>query len=568
MLTEFFKEKQSSIQILSVILFCFILYIPTVYFDFAWDDGDHIINNPLIKSEAFPWQIFKEATHPGNLFRPVFYLTLWLNSFVFGLEPWSFHLVNILLHCLVVLLVQIFIANLTGSKTVSLITAVIFGLSSAQSEVVASVSYRTESLAASFVLLTLISAQYVLSKGVVRYRDLVMLGASAILGMLSKENGITILILIPLLWVFYFGAAKNMNAAPGRLKASVLLPVALALGCYLYLRSQAVLVSAELSSSTSVFDNVLIGQDITARIIKALYFQGIYLFNLLVPHPIFNDYSFANVSATFEWTPVEISFVALALGFLFLGVANFKKRNLIGFGVAWYFLAFSLTGNFVNLIGTHFANRLTYLPSIGLYLIVGSIFARLASHQYLRYLCLAYVVFMSLITSFQVTAWQNNRALSEFDLGLGTKSARIYHSLATVSFREGKLKAAEEYEQKAIQIHPEFWPSHLFLTKLYLTIEDFDRAEDSLRRYRELRPNSTVELESEGWIKFGRGEFEGALLIFDRLRSYDSASDGALLGYYCAAKAVGADIEVDKIAQAFSERIKKDPRYIKCSKAH
>lgn len=557
MSSDFFQQKKSFII---PALFCFIIFAPTLAFDFAWDDGDHVLNNPLLKTEAFPWYIFTEATHPGNLFRPVFYLTLWLNSFVFGLEPWSFHLVNILLHCSVVLLVQLFVSNLTASRSIGFFTAIIFGLSSAQSEVVAAVSYRTESLAACFVLITLIYAQKCLKLGEANLPDVITLGLFSFMAMLSKENGVTVLALLLLVY-FWNKSAFNRKAF-----ITLFASGTISLGFYLLLRAKAVLVSAELSSSTSVFDNVLIGQDFITRILKSLYFQGVYLFNLIIPHPIFNDYSYANVSAVFEGTTSELLFVLMAVAFLIIGIINFKKRNLVGFGIAWYFLAFSVTGNFVNLIGTHFANRLTYLPSIGVYLIIGSMFAQLASQKYLRYACVGYLAFMSLMTLFQSSAWKNNRAMCEFDLGLGTKSARVYHSLATVAFKEGNLKAVEEYELKAIQIHPEFWPAHLFLTKLYLTLEDFDKAEESLGLYGKLRPNTVVELESRGWIKFGREDFEAAERIFSEVSLKGVGSEGSILGLYCVAKSLNREEVALRIAGRLSAKARQDIRFRKCSK--
>ena len=156
--------------------------------------------------------------------------------------------------------------------------------------------------------------------------------------------------------------------------------------------------------------------------------------------------------------------------------------------------------------------------------------------------------------------------MCEFDLGLGTKSARVYHSLATVAFKEGNLKAVEEYELKAIQIHPEFWPAHLFLTKLYLTLEDFDKAEESLGLYGKLRPNTVVELESRGWIKFGREDFEAAERIFSEVSLKGVGSEGSILGLYCVAKSLNREEVALRIAGRLSAKARQDIRFRKCSK--
>jgi hypothetical protein len=94
---------------------CLALVIAAVYWDgprmgFHFDDGHVIEQNPSIRSLANVPRFFVDpatssASHLNRVLRPLLHTTFALNYAISGSSPWSYHLVNLLLHWLGVVLV-------------------------------------------------------------------------------------------------------------------------------------------------------------------------------------------------------------------------------------------------------------------------------------------------------------------------------------------------------------------------------------------------------------------------------------------------------------------------------
>ncbi|PIQ85469.1 MAG: O-GlcNAc transferase [Candidatus Omnitrophica bacterium CG11_big_fil_rev_8_21_14_0_20_45_26] len=103
-ISDFLKYKPLNDQrqknlLLALLLFFIVLvvYIPATYFDFIWDDDQIIFHNPIIQTLGGIQLIWFE---PGAMLQyyPLVHTTLWLEFQLFGPDPHSFHLFNILIH--------------------------------------------------------------------------------------------------------------------------------------------------------------------------------------------------------------------------------------------------------------------------------------------------------------------------------------------------------------------------------------------------------------------------------------------------------------------------------------
>ncbi|HYA31272.1 MAG TPA: hypothetical protein VED67_00830, partial [Thermodesulfovibrionales bacterium] len=101
-----FVQATSVFPILIILLFSFLLYINALVADFVYDDKYQIVDNPWIRDIRNIPIIFSGnvwSFHPvfstSNYYRPLMHIVYMLNYHVFGLNPWGFHLVNILFHC-------------------------------------------------------------------------------------------------------------------------------------------------------------------------------------------------------------------------------------------------------------------------------------------------------------------------------------------------------------------------------------------------------------------------------------------------------------------------------------
>ena len=95
------------------------------------------------------YKVFHESIWPGNLYRPVVFLSFILTNKIAGKEPFIYHLTNVLLHTGVVVGVFFLVKELFDKKT-SFLTSILFAIHPVHVEVVANISYRPELFTAFF----------------------------------------------------------------------------------------------------------------------------------------------------------------------------------------------------------------------------------------------------------------------------------------------------------------------------------------------------------------------------------------------------------------------------------
>ncbi|XP_014442516.1 protein O-mannosyl-transferase TMTC1, partial [Tupaia chinensis] len=178
--------------------------------EFVHDDVWAIVNNPDVRAGApLRWGIFtndfwgkgmaENTSHKS--YRPLCVLTFKLNIFLTGMDPFYFHAVNVILHCLVTLVLMY-----TCDKTVfknrglAFITALLFAVHPIHTEAVAGIVGRADVLAGLLFLLAFLSYNRSLDRCCAgecfpRTASPFFLLLSLFLGtcaMLVKETGITV----------------------------------------------------------------------------------------------------------------------------------------------------------------------------------------------------------------------------------------------------------------------------------------------------------------------------------------------------------------------------------------
>lgn len=138
---------------LLVVLLALVVFVPSLRYGFVWDDLVLVQNNQFLQPHSSPGSFlgkdFTELTFGrvgGFFYRPLFALTLWADAVLWGQQPAGFHGTNLLLHGLVVGLLWLVVRRLSDSFTATL-TALLFAVHPAHSEVAVFISGRVDSLA-------------------------------------------------------------------------------------------------------------------------------------------------------------------------------------------------------------------------------------------------------------------------------------------------------------------------------------------------------------------------------------------------------------------------------------
>ncbi len=146
--------KRISWRVWALVGLTFLVYLPAIRGGFVWDDEAYVINNMTLRSLRGLWEIWFQ---PARLvqYYPLTFTSLWINYQIGGLNPFGYHLVNVLLHSLNGFLVWRLLERLKVPG--AWFAALLFLLHPVQVESVAWVTERKNVLSGFFYLSALLS---------------------------------------------------------------------------------------------------------------------------------------------------------------------------------------------------------------------------------------------------------------------------------------------------------------------------------------------------------------------------------------------------------------------------
>lgn len=518
-----------------------LLYVNTLWHQYTLDDIGIIPGNAITRQGlvAVP-VIFKTDYWAGlqgmfaslPLYRP-------LSKAMFAAEwdiapnrPMLGHGVNVFLYGLTgFLLFEMLRQYLRGRLLRSFVTAVLFVAHPIHTEAVANIKGRDEILGFLFFLLTAMATHRYVTRRSPLFAALA--GGSFFLSLLSKESAVTFLAVIPLMLIFFTDSPWSRTAA----SVSVL---GLVTGVFLSVR-HAVLEHA-ISAPMSLVDNYLVGvTDVTTRTATAVYLLGVYLQRLVFPHPLISDGSYHHfpVVAVSDWRFLLAFGACTAL--LLYALRGLKKKDPVSFGILYFFITASIASNVFVLIGTNYAERLMYAPSLGVCLAAGTLLERafradeaavepsmarafLQAHGR-RLLVLALVtVLCGLKVLTRNADWYDTPTLVAHDVRLAPGSARLHLALALEFIKQAERRGGQTNDSarrevltnaiaelhKALEIYPQFGRAMAVLARAHEAVNEGEKAQAYYEMALRVEPSAEV-YNNYGTFLFRRGDFDRAI---------------------------------------------------------
>jgi len=484
---------------------------------FTFDDEGIIVDNPVVHGEAGLARIFTSHYWAGearrsDLYRPLTIATYWINFRLSGKSPWSYHLVNLLLHGAVTSLAFLIFLRLSGLLRAAAAAAILFAVHSVHTEAVASIVGRAELLAALFVL-----AAWLL-------RDRPWVAAPLFFcGLLSKENAVVLpaLLLVEDLAAWRAGKGRARSQANWYLQY---VPCLIAIAAFLALRF-AVLGGAIVPSG-----GPFVHTPALHRILTAVAVIGRYLWLMVWPVQLSADYSYAQIPLV--TSPLDFGFLAGAgamAGCAAIAWLGRRRAPAVVIGILIFFVALAPVSNLAFGIGVVMAERLLYLPSAGLCLVAGTGIEALAAAFSPRRAAVVAILAvlapagaLTARTAARIRVWRDQRTLFEATVRSAPRSALAHSSLATIYQREGRLDEADAEYRRAIAIDPESAVAYAGLASL---MEARGRVQDALAAYREairLEPERRGTHNDLGLLYQSEGRFEEAEAEFRRAITIDT----------------------------------------------
>jgi len=467
-------------------------YLNTLRNQFVYDDMTQVVNNPYLQNfhhlkEIFttPVWSFLGGDYPRNYYRPLMSLGYLLCYQFFGPIPRVFHLVNVLLNALVVLVLFLVTWRMFDDRLLAFVAAGLFAVHPIHSESVAWIAAVTDIQLTLFLLLTF---WFFLGLSKWHGRKLIFsyffMTASFALALLAKEPAVT----LPALATLYEHACREDRQATSiQIKLSRYGPLWLLALAYLAFRIHYVGGLAGRSQFPTM------GPDVA--FFSALELAGQYVWKLFWPATLCAFYAFPLSTSPFD--PRVIS-GALALMVLALLVALcWKRARLVSFGLIFFFFNLAPVLYAPWMAANIFTERYLYLPSVGFCWALGWLGAK---------------------SWRAVTNYQAGNAPARFwgpqvSRALVAVSAVAVAALCTLRIirRNRDWHDNETLYKATIATQPGAYIMHLNLAGIYLDRDDLDDAERELLVADKLAPDYPIILNNLALLNMKRQRYDEAL---------------------------------------------------------
>ena len=419
-----------------------LVYLNTIHGDFLWDDLMLVRDNPYIKHpthlhhlvQKTYYSVFRELTY-----RPVCTLTYFGDFALWGLNPKGFHITNIVLHILNVLLLFIFARRLSGRYETAFVAAVLFAVHPVHSEAVAGITFREDALCLLFVFLSL---NFYLSARSEKFREwkwIVLSLFSFFLAVFSKETAVVLPAVILMLELCVPATEKSRTR-----KLFVLSGYTAAAAGYLVFR----LFLFRNPSEHWVYHGRSFLQ--TMNLVPSALLQ--YFKLLIFP-----------VKQCVQYMPSDISYgiwgclFALFLLFLLL-LFYFKFRDVL-FGLIWFLLFLLPVSNIIP-IGVIMAERYLYIPNAGFFLFVSQLYGKTfknndasAGRRIINFSIILLIIgLLGALTVYRNETWRDESVFWKEAASCSPLSAIAHNNLGLVYLNNGDITSAESSFNKAIQL--------------------------------------------------------------------------------------------------------------------
>lgn len=509
--------------VLILLILGFVLYGNTIFHDYTQDDAIVIYDNMyttdgfggipgLLQYDTFKG-FFKEEGKSnlvsGGRYRPLTPVMFAMEWAIFGKNPRVGHFINVLLYALLGVFVFLLLDRILGYKKqthiarlIAFVAALVFVAHPVHTEAVANIKGRDEIM----TLLLGLGAIWFSIKSIEKKALLnhFLAGLLFFLALMSKENAITLLVVVPILFWSFLGTT---------IKRATIQTVPFMLGFIVFFAIRSSVVGLDLGATPmelmnnpflKIENGAYVAFSGIERFATITFCMGKYLLLLVFPHPLTHDYypRYIELMSFSDW---EVWLSLLAHGvLLYFMIAHWRKKNIPSFAIFYYFATISIVSNIVFPIGTNMSERFLFMPSLAFALLVGVmsvkyINKRMGSQVFVGVIGLL-ILAMSVKTISRNMVWKDDFTLFTTDVHTSTNSAKVLNAAGGALITEAYAEKNDEkrksmitegigYLKEAIRIHPNYKNAYLLLGNGHYYLDQYQDAIDYYELCLQIDPN-------------------------------------------------------------------------------
>jgi tetratricopeptide (TPR) repeat protein len=531
-----------------------------------FDDWAYVYDNPEVARGLTLKGIVWAFTHVhSHNWHPLTWISHMLDCQFYGLNPGGHHLTNILFHTATAILLFLVLRRMTGALWRSAFVAAVFAIHPLRVESVAWVAERKDVLSGLFFMLTIGTyVRYVQKQSRVEGRESNTPAARALdplarrseakmarlwtldyclvllffaLGLMCKPMLVTLPFVLLLLDYWPLGRISEFGVRSSELKNAPQLTGATKqseggstpwrdeakrrrLNHLLYEKLPLFGLAAA-SSAVTIFAQTEAMQSFRQisfplRVGNALTSCVAYLGQMFWPSGLALPYPFVTRDVGIS----EVLSLILLAG-ISTGVFILRRRPYLLTGWLWYLIMLGPVIGIIQVGVQARADRYTYLPQIGLYLLLTWAVADLCAGWRHRRVVLggcATVILVALIfcARNQVSYWRNSESLWAHTLACTSDNYIAHDSLGDALLQKGNVDEAIVHFQKAVAINPDYAEACYNLGNALLQKGSVDEAMVHFQKAVEIDPGYAKAHNNLGITLLQKGSVDEAIVHFQK----------------------------------------------------
>jgi Tfp pilus assembly protein PilF len=485
------------------------------------DDNVYVTDNPYVNSglsaKSIRWAF---TTVQAEFWHPLTWLSLMADSQIFGGNPGGYHLTNLLLHIINTLLLFFFLSNATGKLWQSGFVASLFALHPLHVESVAWIAQRKDVLSTLFWLLTLwCYTRFVEQPSRSRYGWAL---GFFILGLMSKPMLITLPFTLLLLDYWPLGRFQYKDSLRAFMHA-----------VWPYIREKLPFFGIAAAASIVTYMAQKLGGGVDSsnpylladRLANALISYGVYILKMIWPQNLAFFYPFPGKLPMWQ-----IGIAAIPLGVITIAsIKSIKRHPYFIVGWLWYLGTLVPVIGLVKIGDFAMADRYTYVPLIGLFIILAWSLPELLRKWHYKAVALSIVAILvvsglAAVTWIQTRYWSNSMTLYTHALQVTKNNFFAHYAIGNILAGKGKMNEASSHFAAAVKIRPDKATLQNELGRTLASQGRFDEAIPHLIQALKIKPNKAeahynagLALAAQGQIKKSIYHFTAALQLYPAL---------------------------------------------------